>query len=320
MQPPAYLQRTTPRKFSPESAIVMTAKVQNSEHLAMLQPVSPEASSAMPLYDNLYVFGDSYCDVGNLFTATRGAVPGAPYYNGRFSNGPIWVDRVAGMLGVAVTPSLRGGNDFAFGGAWVTAAQALTGGAFIPSVPQQVELYLARHCGRAHPGAMYILQGGGNDILGTASGSPRSLAFKIAARLVDCVVRLRRAGAQHFIVPNLFNVGLLPAAARRADFASAASTATNDFLTSLLAVEDELDDSQILRMDVFTLVNAVQTDPAFFGFTNMERPCLTTAECDDPDRAFFWDMHHPTKFGHVCLASTLEDALTQPRVSGKLAC
>ena len=299
---------------------MMTVRLQESEPLASLQPASPESTSAMPLYDNLYVFGDSYCDVGNLFTATRGAVPGAPYYNGRFSNGPIWVDRVAGMLGVAVTPSLRGGNDFAFGGAWVTAAQPLMGGAFIPSVPQQVELYLARQRGKADPRAMYILQGGGNDILGRAGGSPRTLAFKIAARLVDCVVRLRRAGAEHFILPNLFNVGLLPAAAHGAEFASAASTATNHFLTSLLALEDELHDSQILRMDVFTLVNAVQTDPAYFGFTNMEKPCLTTAECDDPERAFFWDMHHPTEFGHVCLASTLGDALTRPRVTRKFAC
>jgi len=67
---------------------------------------SPKSTSG---YENLYVFGDSYCDVGNLFAATGGAVPSAPYYKGRFCNGLIWVDHVAYFLGVSSSkPSLQG--------------------------------------------------------------------------------------------------------------------------------------------------------------------------------------------------------------------
>ena len=29
-----------------------------------------DAQAATPTFDAIYVFGDSYCDVGNLFTAT----------------------------------------------------------------------------------------------------------------------------------------------------------------------------------------------------------------------------------------------------------
>jgi phospholipase/lecithinase/hemolysin len=268
------------------------------------------AQSAIPAYHNLYVFGDSYCDVGNLFTATGGAVPSAPYYNGRFSNGLIWVDHVARLLGVPLTPSLSGGTDYAFGGAWVTASQPLGGGAFIPSVPQQVELYLSQHGGKADSNAMYILAGGGNDILGTTTGSPQTLAYQIAEGIVDCAFVLRKAGAKHFIIPNLFNVGLLPAAVGNVSFATAASTATNKFVDSMLALDDRDQGIQIFRMDVFGLLNAVQTDPTHFGFTDMKKPCLTTTRCADPDRSFFWDMHHPTEFGHVYLAATLENALT----------
>jgi phospholipase/lecithinase/hemolysin len=104
--------------------------------------------ASTPTYDNLYVFGDSYCDVGNIFAVTGGAEPAAPYYNGRFSKGPIWLDHIAGFLGVPLAPSLLGGTDYAFGGAWVTAPQPIPGG-FIPSVPQQVELYLSQHGGKA---------------------------------------------------------------------------------------------------------------------------------------------------------------------------
>jgi hypothetical protein len=35
----------------------------------------------------------------------------------RFSNGPIWLDHVAGFLRLPLTPSILKGTDFAFGGA-----------------------------------------------------------------------------------------------------------------------------------------------------------------------------------------------------------
>ncbi len=100
--------------------------------------------AATPNFSHLYVFGDSYRDVGNDFTATGGAEPAGPYYAGRFSNGPIWVDHVAGFLGLSpLKPSLLGGTDFAFGGAEVTAPVVTQLGT-IPSVPQQVVLYLQK--------------------------------------------------------------------------------------------------------------------------------------------------------------------------------
>ncbi|MGA2168990.1 MAG: SGNH/GDSL hydrolase family protein [Terracidiphilus sp.] len=270
------------------------------------------AQTTTPSYDNLYVFGDSYCDVGNLFTATGGAEPAAPYYNGRFSNGPIWVDHVAGLLSVPLKASLLGGTDYAFGGAWVTAPQAIPGGT-IPNVPEQVELYLSQHGGKADPNALYILEGGGNDILGTTTGSPEALGFQIAVGIAGSEWLLRQAGARHFVIPNLFNVGLLPAAATNADFAAAASVATNKSEDELLRFEESLEGIHILRIDVFSLLNAVETAPTHFGFTDITDPCLTTSVCSDPDHTFFWDTHHPTEFGHAFFAVTLENALPKHR-------
>ncbi len=266
------------------------------------------AQANAPTYDNLYVFGDSYCDVGNIFAATGGAEPAAPYYDGRFSNGPIWLDHVAGFLGVPFTASLLGGTDYAFGGAWVTAPQTIPGGT-IPSVPQQVELYLSQHGGKADPNALYIIEGGGNDILGTTGGTPDSLGYQIASGIADSELVLRRAGARHFVIPDLFNVGLLPAAASNAAFAAAASKATNQWVDTLLDSEQHLEGIHILRMDVFDLMNAVETDPTHFGFTDVTDPCLTTSVCADPDHTFFWDTHHPTEFGHAFFAVTLENVL-----------
>ena len=191
--------------------------------------VSMTALATTPTYDNIYVFGDSYCDVGNIFAATGGAEPAAPYFNGRFSNGPIWLDHVAGFLGVPMKASLLGGTNYAFGGAWVTAPQSIPGGT-IPSVPQQVQMYLGAHGGKADPNALYILEGGGNDILlSPTTGSPQALGYQIAVGLADSELMLRQAGAKHFVIPNLLNVGLLPAAADRTAFAAAATNAVNNW-------------------------------------------------------------------------------------------
>jgi phospholipase/lecithinase/hemolysin len=274
---------------------------------------SSAAQGETPKYDNLYVFGDSYCDVGNLFTATGGAEPAAPYYNGRFSNGPIWLDHVAGFLGLPLKAYLQGGTDFAFGGAWVTADQPIPGGS-IPSVPDQVKLYLSKHDGKADPHALYVIEGGGNDILDTTSGTPEALGYEIAKGITNSETLLRQAGARHFLIPNLFNVGLLPAASGNVAFATAASTATNRWVDRLLAFEWQLEGIHIIRMDVFSLLNAVETDPGHFGFSDVTDPCLTTTTvsttiCSDPDHTFFWDTHHPTEFGHAFFAVTTENVL-----------
>jgi len=282
---------------------------------ALLGLASVAAQAASPAFTGLYIFGDSYCDVGNIFTATSHAEPAPPYYNGRFSNGPLWVDHVAGYLGLpALQPSLLGGTDFAFGGAQVTAPVTTPQGT-IPSVPQQVALYLKAAGGKADPHALYILEGGGDDILNATSGSPEELGYQIALGIAESELLLREAGARHFLIPNLFNVGLLPAAQANAAFATAASAAANRSLNTLLAFEGLLEDVHIVRLDVFSLLNAVQTDPTHFGFTNITAPCTTVPTplnptppvCTDPDHTFFWDAEHPTEFGHAFFAVTVEN-------------
>jgi phospholipase/lecithinase/hemolysin len=268
-------------------------------------------SAATSTYDAIYVFGDSYCDVGNIFIATGGAEPAAPYYNGRFSNGPIWIEHVAGGLGLPMAPALAGGTDYAFGGAFATAPQTIPGGGTIPSVPEQVALYLSQHGGKADPNALYVIEGGGNDILDATGGSPDALGLKIAVALSESELLLRRAGAKHFVIPNLFNVGLIPAGQANATFDLAAVVAANKYLNDLLALEDLLEGVYILRLDVFSLIQSLETDDTHYGFVDVTSPCLTITICSDPDHTFFWDTHHPTEFGQDLFAVTLQVVLAQ---------
>jgi len=261
------------------------------------------AQGAAPKYSAIYVFGDSYCDVGNIYIATKKAIPASPpYYKGRFSNGPIWVEKLAGALGLTMKPALAGGTDYAFGGAYAATPEVTSEGT-IPDVPQQVGLYLKEHDGKADPHALYILEGGGNDILGAIAkggGSASRLGFDIATAISESEI-LRRAGAKNFLIPNLFNVGILPAAAANRKFALAVSEAANSSLNDQLEIESFLEGVKIERLNTYGLIEAIEADPSHFGFKNLTTPCLnsvTDKVCSDPDRTFFWDVEHPTEPVH----------------------
>jgi phospholipase/lecithinase/hemolysin len=263
-------------------------------------------------YNAVYVFGDSYCDVGNIYLASGHKVPlSPPYYQGRFSNGPLWVEHLAGSLGLTLAPELAGGTDYAFGDAEVTAGVPTPEGT-IPSIPEQVTLYLKAHNWHADPNALYILEGGGNDILHATGGSPEHLGNEIAEGLANSELQLRQAGARHFLISNLIDISELPAGRANPSFDRAAALAANRDLDRRLRYENDLDDIDILRLDAFSLFHSIFTDPTHFGFTNITTPCLnpaTDAVCADPDHTLFWDVEHPTEFGHSIFAAFAEGQL-----------
>ena len=114
--------------------------------LAVLAGLSLAAPAQAVDYSGLFAFGDSLSDTGNLLTLT-GTQPVAPYSNGRFSNGPVWVQDLSTSLGLGpVTPSLLGGNDYAYGGAQtgLTAVNPPGPGNFI-DLPSQLQQFQATH-------------------------------------------------------------------------------------------------------------------------------------------------------------------------------
>jgi outer membrane lipase/esterase len=280
--------------------------------LLAFHPIAANAGS--PAYSAIYVFGDSYCDVGNIFIATnKNTPPSPPYFNGRFSNGPLWVDHIASARNLPMTPSLAGGTDYCVGGAHATGPVSTPQGP-IPSVPQQVALYLSQHGGKADPKALYIILGGGNDIIdANGVGSPQQLGFQIALAISVSELQLRQAGARNFLIPNLFDIGIIPAAQAQAAFARQATLAANKSLDNLLFVEQLLQGMRIRRLDVYSLFQSIVADATHFGFTNITTPCFDGVHppCADPDHTLFWDDRHPTVFGHSFFAVLTEGALSQ---------
>ena len=149
--------------------------------------LTPSPASA---FDELVVFGDSLSDTGNA---------------GRFSNGPVWVEGVANGLGLSVRPSEAGGTNYAIGGARLDPASGPT------SLPAQMQRHLEGS--RLSRKRLYIVYGGGNDLIAAALGAAGDqLVDRAVEALRGMLFRLAERGATDVLVPNLPDVGMTPAA------------------------------------------------------------------------------------------------------------
>lgn len=269
-------------------------------------------------YSGMVVFGDSLSDTGNVNISTGGpgvGIPLAPYWNGRFSNGPVWVETLAGHLGLSAAPVLGGGTNFAFGGA--PTGLPIPPGSSPSLVDQLATIYFPATGGFADPNALYVIWGGGNDI---RAGNPTGAATNIGQMITD----LAGAGANHFLIPNLPDIGLTPEAIAAGAAAQAAATGATLFHNAglhaqVVSLRSTLGVS-IIEVDVFGFLNNIISNPGLFGITDTSNPCYTGTTgiggpgsvCADPDAYVFWDGIHPTANSHELLGDFAFAAIPVP--------
>jgi cholinesterase len=73
--------------------------------------------------------------------------------------------------------------------------------------------------------------------------------------------------------------------------------------------------THIYRTDPYDWLQAVLADSFHFGFTDVTDPCLVTTPtvslCSNPYVNLFWDVYHPTTFGHSMFATFSVQAINQ---------
>lgn len=259
-------------------------------------------------YESVVVFGDSLSDTGNSF-ANTGIPPsgpgGFPYFEGRFSNGPIWIDFLQQSFQFSDSQVLN----FAVGGASTgfgflpppDGIFDVPPGTQIPTVGTQIGIYLQTDLPRDNQ--LFILWAGSNDLF---NGQFPSVA---AANLEEHVRTLAAAGADEFLIPNLAPIGDTPAVSGTFEglllnyFAFRFNRKLDRRLDRL---ENELGIT-IHRLDTFTLTLIGSFLPQLFGFTNTDDAALidvvngviTPAE---GATYLFWDIIHPTSLTHSIIA------------------
>ena len=245
------------------------------------------AAAAAPT--EIVSFGDSLSDVGNLYVDSGRTVPSPPYFDGRFSNGPVWVERLAEHLNLpAPAPSLSGGANYAWGG-----AETGSGLSFYdtPNVGTQIDSYLGSHMPTNT--TLFTVWAGANDLF-VHQSDPAPLV----ANLSGHISTLAAAGGQHFLVGNLPPLGKFPSVlgTPASPLLDALSVQFNNLLSREL---DNLQSSlgvTIYRLDVYNIYQSIFADAAAYGLTNVTKPAFNDVTVvPNPDQYLFWDGDHPTR-------------------------
>ena len=252
-------------------------------------------------FSDLFVFGDSLSDVGNTSASTLGLQPGGAYFNGRFSNGPVYSELIADALGLGpLTRSGAGGDNFAFGGA-ETAGPGGFVGLFINGLDEQVDDFISNR--DPDPDALHIVWAGANDLL----GGQTNLAVPVG-NLAGEITELYDDGARQFLVLNLPDLGATPRFNSNASDASTFSARTDAFNSQLDGALDGLEasllDIDLVRFDIAGVFDDLLADPASFGLTNVTDQAIGNGSAN-PDEYLFWDEVHPTAAVHALLADQI---------------
>ncbi|HYE52420.1 MAG TPA: autotransporter domain-containing protein [Azospirillaceae bacterium] len=267
-----------------------------------------QAQQAPQRFNSLTVFGDSLSDTGNL--AAFGAAPPAPYFNGRFSNGPVWNEQVGALLGgIPMTSRALGG--------------ANAGSAEVIDIQNQITRHLAATPSLDSRG-LYAVWIGANDyfdFFGAPTADATGYARNVALNAANAASRLVQAGARNVLLFNLPNLG--DTVAGRAGGAAASAQANqltavhNTFLAGFARDVSAATGANVILVDINSSLQAVFANPATYGFNNLTIPCFTgtalTGVCATQQGAqgtLFFDAVHPTTTAH---------ALTAQFVSGTLS-
>jgi phospholipase/lecithinase/hemolysin len=284
--------------------------------IAALLATAPPLASA-DSFSSIVVYGDSLSDNGNLYAATGGLVPGSPYVNGEFSNGPVAVQQLSTLLNAPL-------EDFAFGGATTGVGNIGDGGtptSFGALHLPGMETELAASAGLVPPAtipsSLFIVWGGADDfesLLNPTVGQSQTAAQSAATNIDGIVAALQMEGATNILVPNLPNLGSTPEFNGNA----AAIAYSNSFDAALGATLP----SGATLFDTDALFNSILTTPGAYGFTDTTTPCISAAANPACTGYLFFDDIHPTTAADTILeqdfATAVEPAATTPEPSSLL--
>jgi phospholipase/lecithinase/hemolysin len=283
------------------------------------------ASAAKAGFSAEYVFGDSLSDVGNVYLAKGGIEPASPYVDGQFINGPVWVQDLAARLGLpALTPSLAGGNDYAFGGA--TTGSTYTNSSAVPNLTRQLHA-------SAPSTALYTFSIGANDLFNILDGltgglTPLQAAAAAAQVVASAASDLAAAGAKDLALFDVPDLGVTPGITALGPAASAAASFLSAYFDQQVLLDlapVEAAGLTVFDLNTYALIDEAVKDPSEFGFSNVTAPCWTGAFTGSAtggslcstlpamqDTYLFWDDVHPTAAGHLLVADAALSAMGLP--------
>lgn len=279
-------------------------------------------TSAYAAFDRIVLFGDSLSDNGNLYSFTLHYMPSnPPYYQGRFSNGPTWVEHVARSMHVEL-------EDNAYGGA--TAKQDFN------DIASQLTKYTANMSRDANVGShLYVIWIGANDYLPNDETHEKATDTAITS-IRSQIDKLVEHGAKNLLLFNLPDLGETPLARlvgpEYAHSETQKAQLHNQKLARLVSEEQaKHKDVKFILFDVTSYFHDAMLHPEKYGISNTTEPCYegdtymfrvlddprfdeyksrvsntgVIKYCGDADKHLFWDHVHPTRIVHEHIAQAV---------------
>ncbi|CAG8487673.1 7633_t:CDS:2 [Ambispora leptoticha] len=263
-------------------------------------------------FDKLILFGDSYSDVGNIYSITNHTWPPSPSYNGRYSDGPIWPDYLMARL------NLSGVENYAFGSATLdmNLIKGVTGpnnNINVPGVVQQVNKFCSLQRGTDLSNLLASIWIIGNDYLySNYTIDPQ----QIISILGQCIGQLYNTGIRYFLIPNLFNITLLPVSQYSKQIPSQSQqvlTMHNNLLQQLIAnFSDDHADATIYSFDTDSFLRYFKESLANeSGIDNFVEPCYadyknSSSVCSNSRKYMFWDWLNLESKVHFSISAAFE--------------
>jgi phospholipase/lecithinase/hemolysin len=266
----------------------------------------------------LVVFGDSLSDNGNLFNQFGISLPFA--WEGRFSNGPVYAEQLAQLLGVQL-------DDRAFAGAEASDLSPPVLPVSLPiNLPEQVAGYIAQLDGHsASHDTTALINIGGNDYEGyLESNLPKdplsihNFVAGVVGNIEQAIDALTSAGVEKVILFTLPDLGaaaaLFGAPPQAVALAHGLALANNAALEQIAASHPNVE-----MVDAFQLSEALFVNPQSFGFSAPlpdTWSSLLAAHSTQfaPNEVALFDTEHPTTTGHSIIAAFANAVLTSDHV------
>jgi len=259
-------------------------------------------------YDTVVCFGDSTSDTGNVYNLTNSSWPPAPFYQGRFSNGPVWIEK----LGI---PTLL---NYAYGSA--TTDNNLVPGTTefntsVPGIRQQIGLYKSKTdlTEVNFDRTLYAVWANGNDYYFNMSLSPST----VVNSLINGIQDLIQIGAKKILILTQIPLQIYPAAQllNLNDFLSTLTLSHNTDLSNQIAnLRSQNPQISFYLHNVSLLITNILNNTSRYGINSTQNCWITTNHiivqlCSTPDTYMFIDEYHFTTRIHQMIADDVKSSI-----------
>lgn len=286
--------------------------------------------SAVSLHQ-VVVFGDSLSDNGNLYEYMQHQLPPSPpYFQGRFSNGPVWVEHLLRAY-FPISPETHL-LDYAFGGAGVAVESADD---MLFTLDHEIDSYLLSHLDKADENSLFVVWIGANNYLGLPEAGLKTVD-QVNLGIKQSLQRLSSLGAKHILVFNLPDLGRSPMAklmSSEEELTHYSVLHNQALLATITELQQTHPQTQWLHYDVNAMLNSVLAAPTQFGFNNVDETCqlmtLRPAAMDQHtmikmatrghletlsdhcEGYLFFDPIHPASRAHEIMAANVQQLLSR---------